>query len=389
MSKALFVDTDFQKNWLDQLESLRETIEQSAKEHDEGAYFPKQNIESLVKLGYTTLSLPVEYGGGGQSVKDMVLFQETLGSMDGATALSIGWHQGVVGEIYEKKLWNEKQLQFFAEEIKNGALVNRAVSEAQTGSPTRGGKPGTTATRSGDHWVINGRKTFTTMSPALTYFLVGVWIEEKEAMGFFLIHRDTKGVSIEETWDVVGMRGTESHDLILDHVEVPDDMLVEVQKGPRGGSLNPWIAHIPSCYLGIAQAARDYAVQYAITHSPNSISGTISELPNVQTLIGEIDLLLKQARHVIYSTTTLYQQPEKRELLINEFGAVKHTVVNDSLQVVDKAMRLVGAKSLSLSCPLQRYYRDIRAGLHNPPMDDMTISKIAKQAIEEKKLNVQ
>ncbi|NQD51082.1 acyl-CoA dehydrogenase, partial [Bacillus altitudinis] len=49
----------------------------------------------------------------------------------------------------------------------------------------------------------------------------------------------------------------------------------------------------------------------------------------------------------------------------------------------------VGAKSLSLSCPLQRYYRDIRAGLHNPPMDDMTISKIAKQAIEEKKLNVE
>lgn len=190
--------------------------------------------------------------------------------------------------------------------------MNRAVSEAQTGSPTRGGKPGTTATRSGDQWVISGRKTFTTMSPALTYFLVGVWIEEKEAMGFFLIHRDTKGVSIEETWDVVGMRGTESHDLILDHVEVPDDMLVEVQKGPRGGTLNPWIAHIPSCYLGIAQAARDYAVQYAITHSPNSISGTISELPNVQTLIGEIDLLLKQARHVIYSTTTLYERTREK-----------------------------------------------------------------------------
>lgn len=60
-------------------------------------------------MGYTTLSLPAEYGGGGQSVTDMVLFQETLGGMDGATALSIGWHQGVVGEIYEKKLWNEKR----------------------------------------------------------------------------------------------------------------------------------------------------------------------------------------------------------------------------------------------------------------------------------------
>ncbi|MGE6629167.1 acyl-CoA dehydrogenase family protein [Bacillus sp. NPDC077027] len=385
MTKALFVDTDFQKTWMSKLEGLRSDIEQAAKANDEGAHFPKRNIQSLVDLGYTALSLPTQYGGGGQSVSDMVLFQETLGSMDGATALSIGWHQGVVGEIYEKKLWSEEQLAFFAEEIKKGALVNRAVSEAQTGSPTRGGKPGTTATRSDDKWKIHGRKIFTTMSPALTYFLVGVWIEEKEALGFFLIHRDTPGVSIEETWDVVGMRGTESHDLILDHVVVPDEMLVEVQKGPRGGSLNPWIAHIPSCYLGIAQAARDYAVHYATIHSPNSISGTISDLPNVQSLIGEIDMLLKQARHMIYSTTRLYEQVEKRDLLLHEFGAVKHTVVNHSLQIVDKAMRLVGAKSLSLSCPLQRYYRDIRAGLHNPPMDDMTISKIAKQAIQEVK----
>ena len=111
MSKALFVDTDFQKTWLNQLESLRQSIEQTAKRTMKVLISPK-NIEALVEMGYTALSLPVEYGGGGQSVTDMVLFQETLGSMDGATALSIGWHQGVVGEIYEKKQWSEKQLQF-------------------------------------------------------------------------------------------------------------------------------------------------------------------------------------------------------------------------------------------------------------------------------------
>lgn len=63
---------------------------------------------------------------------------------------------------------------------------------------------------------MNGRKNFTTMSPALTYFLTSAWIEEKQTIGFFLIHKDMPGLSIDETWDVVAMRGTGSHDLVLD-----------------------------------------------------------------------------------------------------------------------------------------------------------------------------
>ncbi len=77
----------------------------------------------------------------------MVLLQETLASFDANTALSIGWNLGVVGELFEKKLWKEENLDFFANRSLNGALVNRSVSEAQTGSPTRGGRPGTNAVK--------------------------------------------------------------------------------------------------------------------------------------------------------------------------------------------------------------------------------------------------
>jgi alkylation response protein AidB-like acyl-CoA dehydrogenase len=219
------------------------------------------------------------------------------------------------------------------------------------------------------------------MSPFLTYYLVGVWIEEKEAVGFFLIHRDTKGISIRENWNMLGMRSTESHDLLLQDVWVEDFYLVEVNDGPRGREVNAWMMHIPANYLGIAQAARDYAVHFSTVHAPNSISGTISELPNVQTAIGEIELLMMQSRHMIYSVARAYDNSQTRPIIEHEIGAVKHTVVNNSIKVVDKAMRIVGAKSLELSCPLQRYYRDVRAGLHNPPMDDMTISKLAHSAI--------
>ena len=66
----------------------------------------------------------------------------------------------------------------------------------------------------------------------------------------------------------------------------------------------------------------------------------------------------------------------------NVVNIAKHVVTNAAITVVDKAMRLVGAKSLQRNNPLQRYYRDVRAGLHNPPMDDLTVKLVAKEAIE-------
>ncbi|WP_065410685.1 acyl-CoA dehydrogenase family protein [Pseudobacillus wudalianchiensis] len=383
MSKDLFIKTSMQKEWLEKLAKHEEDFKKDSEKNDKDSSFPKENIKKLIEMGYTRLTLPTEYGGSGITVSDMVLFQETIASMDDVTGLAIGWHQGVVGELYEKKLWKEEKLQSFAKEVLNGALVNRAVSEAQTGSPTRGGRPGTCAVKKGDKWVISGRKNFTTMSPVLTHFLVSAWVEEKQGIGFFLIDRDSKGLSIEETWDVIAMRGTESHDLVLDHVEVAEEDFVELNHGPRGDKVNGWILHIPSCYLGIAQSARDYAVKFAVEHSPNSISGSISQLPNVQSLIGRIDLELMKARHFLYSVAEAYDDVERRPYITNELAAAKHIVTNSAIKIVDLAMRLVGAKSLQMSNPLQRYYRDVRAGLHNPPMDDMTISKLAQTAIKE------
>ncbi len=386
MLKDLFVKTPSQRTWLDRLRKNEVEFHQKGMISDDLAIFPEENIHDLVKMGYTSITLPKTYGGEGLKVYDMVLFQETLASIDSNTALSIGWSLGVVGEIYEKKLWSDDNLQFFAKEIVNGALVNRAVSEAQTGSPTRGGRPGTYAVKKDGSWILNGRKIFTTMSPALTYFLTSAWIEEKQSIGFFLIHKDTPGLTIDETWDVMAMRGTGSHDLVLDNVKVEESNLVELPELPRGGEINGWILHIPACYLGIAQAARDYAVHFANHHSPNSLKGPISQLPNVQQLLGEIDLELINARHLIYSVAAVYDHESQREQLTNELGVVKHVVTNSAISIVDKAMRVVGAKSLQRNNPLQRHYRDVRAGLHNPPMDDMTIKKLALTALEEDKV---
>lgn len=379
----LYIKTEKQQQWIDLLYELEDKFKSKSAEIDEQSIFPKENVEDLLKLGYASLTLPESYGGNGFSVYDMVLLQETLASFDANTALSVGWSLGVVGELFENKLWTKEKLDFFAAEVLNGALVNRSVSEAQTGSPTRGGRPGTTAVKNGDTWVLNGRKIFTTASPVLSYFLTSAWIEEKEKIGFFLIPRDTAGLSIEETWDVVSMRGTSSNDLVLNNVVVHESNLVELPEFASGGKINGWLLHIPATYLGIAQAARDYAVHFANTHSPNSLNGPIAQLPNVQQLIGEIDIELTKARLVIYGVASSYDNESTKELLSNEVSVAKHIVTNSAITIVDKAMRLVGAKSLQRTNPLQRYYRDVRAGLHNPPMDDMTIKKLALSALEE------
>ncbi|MFJ7664649.1 acyl-CoA dehydrogenase family protein [Lysinibacillus sp. NPDC097162] len=384
--KELFIKTERQQYWLEQLASIAEPIKSEAVEVDEQSRFPFEAHKLLLQIGYPKLTLPKQYGGEGLSVYDMILVQETLASYDENASLSLGWTLGVVGEIYDKKLWADDILEEFALEVQKGAIINRAVSELATGSPTRGGRPGTTAVSTDNGWLLNGRKIFTTASPVLDYFLTSAWIEEKGQIGFFLIHKDVTGLTIVENWEMSAMRGTSSHDLVLENVVVPKNHLVELPNHPSGGKINGWILHIPATYLGIAQAARDYALHFANHHQPNSLNAPISTLPNVQQLLGDIELKLHQARFVLYGVAEAYDDPARRDTLTNEMAVAKHTVTNIAIDIVDKAMRVVGAKSLQLTNPLQRYYRNVRAGLHNPPMDDMTIIKLATAAIEQQKL---
>ncbi|WP_198617401.1 acyl-CoA dehydrogenase family protein [Staphylococcus canis] len=378
--KSVLIQSDFQREWIEKLEGKRKAFEDFASSNDQNARFPYENIQWLVDSGYTQLTLPKAYGGQGATIEDMVILQSVLGSIDGATALSIGWHMGLVGELFEKNNWPQDVLDEFAEAVKQGALINRAVSEAETGSPTRGGRPSTNVKLDGEYYVINGVKTFTSMSRGLTHVIVAAYIPEREKVGFFYMPTDIEGLEIADNWDMMGMRATESHDLILNNVRVHQKYLVEI-KGEGKPYQNGWILHIPSAYLGIAQAARDYAIDFAKSYSPNSIEGTIGELPVVQQNIGKMETKLLTARHLLWSTAKAYQHLND-ESISNETSASKVVVMNEGLDVVDLAMRIVGAKSLEMNRPLQLYYRDMRAGLHNPPMEDMAYTTIARQTLQ-------
>jgi alkylation response protein AidB-like acyl-CoA dehydrogenase len=381
-----FLKTTRQKDLYEMVSKLADSFKDRSEQHDREGSFPFENMEELKKSGYTRLSLPKDMGGEGISLYELVLLQERLAQGDASTALSIGWHMGIVMDTAEKKSWKKGAFEKIAEEIvQKGTLLNSAVSEAATGSPTRGGRPQTLAVKEGEHWVINGRKTFTTMAPVLDYFIVVAAVENNGEIAQFIVPRETKGLEIVETWDTMAMRGTGSHDVVLTNVKVPLDALVQVLDQDSKKKANGWLLHIPACYMGIALAARNYAVDYANSYKPNSISGPISELPNIRQLIGEMELELMSARTFLYSTAQRWDEdPENRYELHAELAAVKHVVTNAALRIVDKAMRIVGAQSLYHKNPLQRYYRDVRAGLHNPPMDDAVVSLLAQRAINEK-----
>ncbi|UOQ48184.1 acyl-CoA/acyl-ACP dehydrogenase [Gracilibacillus caseinilyticus] len=377
-----FIQTDRQEQLYQKAAQLAEKLKESRQQADQLASLPVENLDALRKEKYLSLTLPEQYGGEALSLYEMLLVQEKLAEGDGATALSVGWHLGVVKELSEENLWKPSMFAQIAKEIAGKQiLINRCATEPATGSPTRGGIPETKAVLDGNEYVIDGRKSFTTMAEVLDYYIVTAHVKEKDAVGSLLIPRETEGIYVEKTWDTLGMRGTGSHDLILNHVRVPKANLVELSDKPKKPGPKGWLLHIPACYLGIAIAARNDIIKFAKNFQPNSLNTPISEVEHVRNKVGEIDLKLLQARYFMYSVAEKWDQnPDKRSQLMKELGAVKLVATNSANEIVDLVMRIAGGRGLSKNMPFEQYYRDVRAGLHNPPMDDMVLSLLAKNA---------
>jgi alkylation response protein AidB-like acyl-CoA dehydrogenase len=380
----MFIKNKKQREWFKEIDDLSSKFAERADDYDREGLFPFENVDELKKAGYLSLTIPKEFGGAGLSLYEFVLLQERIAAGDAATALCLGWHLGCFLELAEERTWDENTFRALCEKVvKDQALVNRAASEPATGSPTRGGMPQTKAINQGEHWLINGTKTFTSMAPALDFAIVSAQVGDTGKKGNFLIDMKQEGVSVEETWDTVAMRGTRSDDLVLKVVKVSDEALVEEERG-KLDLPKAWLLHIPACYLGVAVAARNEAVHFARSYKPNSLPGAIADVPEVQRKIGEMELELFKARELLYTTAAKWvNEPESRMKMGPSLMAVKHVATNSAAKVVDLAMRIVGARSLAMSSPLQRHYRDVRAGLHNPPMDDMVISALAKRALAE------
>ncbi|MEJ7838533.1 MAG: acyl-CoA dehydrogenase family protein [Thermomicrobiales bacterium] len=385
---APYPKTPRQAEFIDLGARMAEIASQNARQHDRDGSFPSDTFLALRESGFLGLTLPLDEGGRGANPIETMLALEQLARGDGAVGLATTMHLVVIAGLADNRLWPEALLEAFFEEVAgDGALINGLASEPDLGSPSRGGLFATTAEAVDGGWKLNGRKTWSTLSPELTYGIVSASVTQPDGTqvpGQFLVAMDSPGVRIEETWDNLSMRGTGSHDVVLDNVVVPTERQLPKPVGRPGSAVNPWALLTSAVYLGIGTAARDFAVQFAKDRVPSGLGTPIAELQTVQHRVAQMDIQLLQARTVLYQTVETYldMPPDDRASMAWQFAAAKYTVTNNMITVTDQALRIVGSAGLQRKFPLERYFRDVRAGLGNPPMDDVALTLIGKFALD-------
>lgn len=380
-------------DWVARARELAKRFAERAEKHDREGSFPFENFAELHEAGILGLTVPKRFGGAEASLTTFLRVQETLAAGDGSTALALNMHLIRFGPEREMPTYPEEWFERMCRgAVEHGWLANTAATEEGLGSPAGGGIPETTAVRVEGGWVLNGRKTFTTMAPALHFFIVMAKVpgEAGEApwLANFVVYRDDPGVRIDETWDTLGMRATGSHDLVLENVRLPADRFLNQRKagGPdaRGAAGFVWFAlGVAATTIGIAQAARDYAVAFARERTPND-QRTIKDYPGVRTRIARIDLLLQRSRAMVYDAAAAWEAKTTGGMApMNRVAAAKIDTLNNCIEAVDLAMRVVGGVSLQKRRPIERYYRDVRAALHNPPLEDRALEMLARAALDE------
>lgn len=394
MAFPLYPTTERQQRMLNLAGELADRFMERANESEWEGRFPYENYRDLHQSGYLTLTVPREAGGWGANVLEVALAQARLAQGCPSTALVTTMHLSFLGKIAAGKGGSSPAFERVCRAVvEQGALINSAVSEPATGSPSRGGRPTTTARRQADgSWLVNGRKTYSTGSVVLQFFLVGCSIEDdapaeaglpplNTERGSFLVSRDTPGVRIEEIWNALGMRLSASHDLVLENVHLEAEAhtnLLDISPEV----LSIWGLPLAALYLGIAQGARNEAVRFAKSRRPNSLNQSIASVPHIQEKVAKMELALLQSEAVLFGLAEQCLR-DPASIPASQFAAAKYLATNHAVEVTDLAMRLVGGASLALNLPLQRYYRDVRAGFNNPPMDDVTLTMLSKQAFEE------
>ena len=206
-----------QNQLLEKSQKIAKYISPTSLKHDRDGSFPHEHFQFMREVGYLAAAVPESYGGPGYGLTDILLAQFEIGTGDGSTALAVGMHHMVVGAEAIARKWPDTiRKRVFSEVVSSGALINNIASEPDLGSPQGGGRPSTTLIPKGEgEWDLEGRKTWSTLAPELTYAITFAAVEDGTGDTARVLQRmDAKGVSVEETWDSMSMRSTGSHDII-------------------------------------------------------------------------------------------------------------------------------------------------------------------------------
>ena len=354
-----------------------------ASDHDRDASFVTEAYAAMRARGYLALAVPTELGGLGASMRQIAYAQAELARHDGATALAAAMH------LYLTAL----QAFRYRAGAPDAEAVLRRVADEGIVIATSGGSdwlwPTTVALADEDgNLHVSGRKAFCSQSPEAAAIATSAVLGEPRdgaEVVHFSVPLAAEGVRIKETWDTLGMRGTASHDLVLDDVIVPADKIAGRRPyGELGVPLTAAALHFApigaATYFGIAAGARDTAVAAVVgaARGPRPMA----DLPRVHRQVGLMDAELRGAWWALLGSIDEMGDGygATADVLATLMLAKRH-VLTAAIEVVNLAMDVVGGRSYFRSSPLERAYRDVRAGTFHPLPPEATLTYAGKVAL--------
>jgi alkylation response protein AidB-like acyl-CoA dehydrogenase len=279
--------------------------------------------------------------------------------------------------------------------VDGGALVNNAATEEGGGSPARGAVPGTTAVAGDDGtWRLTGEKTWTTWLPNLTHAFVSAQIADTDPVevGSWLVDLSADGVERLPGFEAMGMRGSASGRLLLDGVHVPADALVVRrcvdESDPRGSAPGAWFGiAIAATYLGVGEGARDNVARWALDRRPGDGKTSVADVPTVQLRLGRADADLRAARIVVLDVARRWDEAMASgdtaglAAAAEDVPLAKLVATRAAVAATDEALRIAGGPGF-LAGRLERAFRDARAGLINPPLEDVALTGFARRVLD-------
>jgi len=360
-----------------------------------GDAFEPRAAAALVSSGLHRLVVPVAAGGLGGRMSDAVGVLSALGAVDGSTALGFAMQVHVVGALVDSSsVPGALRDRVFRAVVDEGALLNNAATEEGGGSPARGAIPGTTATADADGtWRLSGEKTWVTWLPNLTHAFVTASLEDTDPLevGSWLVDLSSAGVARLPGFDALGMRGSASGRLALDRVAVTEDALqfrrLATETDPRGPAPSSWFGiSVAATYLGVGEGARTDVARWALDRRPGDGSTAVADIPSVQLRLGRLDADLRAARIVVldvarrWDAAVIAGDSSALAAAAADVALAKLVATRAAVTATDEALRIAGGPGF-LAGRLERAFRDARAGLINPPLEDVALAGFARTVL--------
>jgi alkylation response protein AidB-like acyl-CoA dehydrogenase len=348
-------------------EQVRQTARQFAErelapravEIDHEGRFPWENVEALRKYGYLGMNLPEQFGGGGMDMLSHTLVVEEVSRVCASTAVILGVHNVLFGETLSCWCRDPVRSQVMPGVATGAQLGAFALTEPQAGSDA--GAVSTTAVRDGDEYVLNGRKTFITNAGIAHWYIVCATMDRaRGARGItaFLVDKDQPGLSFGKPEDKMGIRGSQTADVILEGVRVP----VARRLGEEGegfklamGALDHGRIGIAAQALGIAQASLDASIGYAKQRV--QFGKPIAELQAIQWMIAEMTADVEAARLLTYRAAELAEQPGRHSAV---FATAKLFASAAAVKHAANAVQIHGGYGYMREYKVERFMRDAK-----------------------------